>query len=61
MSARGPTHFRQRDLSRALKAAKIAGIEVREIAIEPTGRIVIATAEAPAGDRVPSEWDEATQ
>jgi hypothetical protein len=32
--SRGPVHFRQADLARALKAAKAAGLTVRSITVE---------------------------
>jgi hypothetical protein len=60
--SRGPSSFKQRDLVRALKAAKAAGCGVHRIAIEGTGRIVLETVE-PAGapDRNAdgrNEWDD---
>ena len=36
--------FRQSDLSRALKAAVSAGVEVGRIEIDPSGKIVIVSA-----------------
>jgi hypothetical protein len=43
----GPSKFRQRDLMRALKGAKAAGIEVGRIEIDPDGKIVVITASHP--------------
>ena len=39
--ARGPNKFKQRDLTRALRGAKAAGIEVGRIEIDPTGKISV--------------------
>jgi hypothetical protein len=37
--SRGPAHFRQADLSRAIKAARAAGAE--RVEVDPSGRIVV--------------------
>ena len=42
MSGR-PHQIRQADLTRALRAAKAAGLEVAGFTIEPDGRVVIQT------------------
>jgi hypothetical protein len=43
--ANRPTKFRQADLKRALRAAKGAGLEVKQVELDPvTGRIIITTA-----------------
>lgn len=39
--SRGPSTFRQTDVTRAIKAAKAAGVDVSRIEIGPNGRIVI--------------------
>jgi hypothetical protein len=42
--ANRPTKFRQADLKRALRAAKGAGLEVKQVELDPvTGRIIIKT------------------
>ncbi len=42
--ARRPAMFRQQDVSRALRAARAAGLEVTGYEIEPTtGKIVVST------------------
>lgn len=41
---RGRVAFRQADLTRALRAAKAAGLEVSSIEINATGTIVVMTA-----------------
>jgi len=37
--SRGPAHFRQSDLSRAIRAARAAGAE--RVEVDPSGRIVV--------------------
>jgi hypothetical protein len=45
--SRGPTTFRQADITRALRAARAAGLEVSGYEIDPvTGKITITTASA---------------
>ena len=39
--ARGTLTFRQRDLARALKGTKAAGLEVSKIEIDKDGKIVL--------------------
>lgn len=41
MSRRGPLAFKQSDLTRAIKAAQAAGIEVSRIEIDREGKIVV--------------------
>jgi hypothetical protein len=61
--ARGPCTFRQLDVTRALRAAAAAGIEVQRIEIEKDGRIVVVAGkvlESPRDDENNrSEWDDA--
>ena len=57
--SRGPSTFRQRDITRALKAAVAAGIEVARLEIDKSGKITIVTGE-PAAPDYPNrgnEWD----
>src|SRR5262245_47000129 len=57
--ARGPASFKQQDLTRALRAAKAAGIDVQRFEIDKTGKIVVITAQ-PAmdtSDKSDDEWD----
>ena len=44
MPDRRPSPFRQRDISRAIKAAKAAGEQVVRIEVDRDGKIVIITA-----------------
>lgn len=38
---RGPNKFRQREITRTIKAAKAAGVEVDRIEVDPDGKIVV--------------------
>lgn len=49
--------FRQADLSRALKAAAAAGLDVGRVEIDPSGKIVIVTARD-AAEQPTSEFDK---
>lgn len=58
---RGPCTFRQRDITRALRATVAAGIEVQRIEIEKDGKIVVVAgkqSDSPrdGGDQH-NEWD----
>ena len=57
--SRGPTTFRARDVTQAIKAAKLAGIEVARVEIGKDGKIVIVTGkpEQPPVDDA-NEWDQ---
>ncbi len=51
--ARGPLSFRQRDLVRALRGAKAAGLEVSKVEIDKEGKIIviIGRSDSPRDDR----------
>jgi hypothetical protein len=56
--ARAPSIFRQQDVTRAFRAAKAAGVRVRRIEIDRTGKLVIVTADDELDDRrEKNEWD----
>jgi hypothetical protein len=58
--SRAPQTFRQSDVTRALKATVKAGIAVRRIEIEKTGKIVVVAATPQEADREnpeQNEWD----
>lgn len=61
--ARGPCTFRQLDVTRALRAAAAAGIEVQRIEIDKDGKIVVVAGkvlELPRdGKNKRNEWDDA--
>jgi len=46
--ARAPSTFRQADVTRALRAAQKAGVEISRVEISRDGKIVIVTAAHPA-------------
>jgi hypothetical protein len=53
----GPCTFREADLTRALNAAKKAGVEVERIEIDRTGKIVLVVGRE--GETIEaSEWDQ---
>jgi hypothetical protein len=54
--ARGPCTFRQRDVTRAVKAVVAAGIEVERVEIDLAGKIIIVAGLARGTER--NEWDE---
>lgn len=58
--ARGPCTFRQGDVTRAVKGAVAAGLQVQRVEIDKTGKIAIVAPE-PEGeaDRSATSWDEA--
>ncbi len=62
--ARGPSTFKQQDVTRAIRAARAAGIEVQRIEIEiDPGKIVVVAGkptEPDIEDTTPNEWDGAT-
>jgi hypothetical protein len=53
--------FRRTDVTRAIKGAIAAGVEIARAEIEPnTGKIVIVFGKSVASDKVtPNEWDGA--
>ena len=55
--ARGPSTFKQQDLTRALKAARAAGVEVARFEIE-NGKIVIVTGKPADNATNTNPWDE---
>jgi hypothetical protein len=58
--ARAPSTFRQRDVSRALRAAASAGMTVDRVEIDRAGKIVIVARNADySSDASGNEWDVA--
>jgi hypothetical protein len=59
--ARSPCIFKQQDITRAIKGATKAGVNIRRIEIAKDGRIVIITAAEVAvqiGPGEDNEWDQ---
>ena len=61
---RGPLTFKQQDVTRAIRAARAAGIEVQRIEIEIEPRKIVVVAGKPTEpnkvEATPNEWDGAT-
>jgi hypothetical protein len=60
-AARGrrPSRFTQADVSRAIKGARKANLEIRSIDIAPDGRItIISGAPKPVASSASNPWDE---
>ena len=55
--SRGRSHFRQSDLTRAIKAAQAAGLEIARIEIDPNGTIKIVPGK-PESEQTENPWDE---
>jgi hypothetical protein len=58
--ARGPSTFRQSDITKAVKAVVAAGVEVARVEVDREGRIIVV-AEKPAGAQTvaeENEWDQ---
>jgi hypothetical protein len=59
--SRRPNIFRQTDLTRALKGARAAGIEIQRVEIDKDGKIIVVTGEpkeAIQGDETPEDLRE---
>jgi hypothetical protein len=58
--ARGAVTFKQQDVTRALRAAAAAGVEVQQVEIDKTGKIILVTGkrqEQTDEGRGANEWD----
>jgi hypothetical protein len=60
--SRGPSTFRQRDLTRAVKAVIAAGLRVVGVNVGADGRIEVVTSDeekkAAGNSPIANEWDE---
>jgi hypothetical protein len=60
--ARGPSTFKQRDVTAAVKAVVAAGVEVARVEVGNDGRIIVVTGKPPAAEaegRGGDVWDAA--
>lgn len=58
--SRGPSTFTQRDVTRVVKAAVAAGMQVRQVEVDKAGKIVVVTGRPPDATSENSganEWD----
>jgi hypothetical protein len=55
--ARAPSAFRQQDVTRALRAAKAAGVEIVRVEIDPNGKIILVTTRETMERREENSWD----
>ena len=61
--ARGQFAYRKRDLTRAIQAARAAGVDIAKVEVDRSGKITIIAARASAGgngdelDRELEEWE----
>lgn len=58
--SRGPCTFKQRDVTKAVKAIIAAGVPVERVEIDKAGKIIIVTAAKPieSAGGARNEWDE---
>jgi hypothetical protein len=57
--SRGPLTFKQTDVTRAIKAAVAAGVEVARVEVDKDGRIIVIAKGSEATTVNP--WDKATE
>jgi hypothetical protein len=55
--SRGPSTFRQQDVTKAVKAVAAAGVHIARIEIDPNGKIVIIVGNSEPDQREVNEWD----
>ena len=58
--SRGPCTFKQRDITKAVKAVVAAGVQIERVEVDKDGKIIIVTATQPmesAGSASRNEWD----
>jgi hypothetical protein len=57
--SRAPSTFRQRDMTRAVRAVVAAGVGVKRVEVDKSGKIVVhAGAEEIPEERAANEWDD---
>jgi len=57
--SRAPSNFRQQDVSRAIKAAKIAGLDVIRVEVDKSGKIVVVVKDGETETKL-NPFDEAS-
>jgi len=55
--ARTCAPFRQQDVVKAIRAAKVAGVDIQRIEIDPNGKIVIIVGNGEPDHWEVNEWD----
>jgi hypothetical protein len=58
--SRAPSAFKQRDLTKAVKAMLVAGVDIARVEIDRAGtiRIIMMKAEPNGQSREENEWDD---
>jgi hypothetical protein len=54
--SRGPQTFRQRDMTRAVRAVAAAGMSVAKVEVDKAGKIVVVVGEPDKTKAEPNEW-----
>jgi hypothetical protein len=54
--SRGPQRFRQRDLTRAVRAVTAAGMSVAKVEVDKAGKIVVVVGPPDKTEAEPNEW-----
>ena len=57
--ARGPLTFKQLDLTRAIKAARAAGLEIARLRVNRDGDIIVEIGKPREPTAEKNEWDDA--
>jgi hypothetical protein len=58
---RHPSTFRQRDMTRAVRAVVAAGVDVKRVEVDRSGKIVVITNDDDGvAQPIPNEWDTVT-
>jgi hypothetical protein len=54
---RAPSNFRQRNVTKAVKAVTAAGVHIVRVEIDPNGKIIIVVGDGEPDQREANEWD----
>jgi hypothetical protein len=55
--ARAPSTFRQKDVTKVIRAARAAGVNIAQVEVTQDGKIVIVTATPEGERREGNDWD----